>query len=163
MPASVTLELQIAGENGGMPPGSEMQDWLREALRVARPDDDGHYELVVRVVDLQESRELNHRYRHKDKPTNVLAFPAPPPGDLGNLPEESLTMLGDLVLCGPVIEREAARQDKSPRDHWAHILVHGALHLLGFDHETTEQAARMEALEARILAGRGVADPYVPR
>lgn len=110
-------------------------------------------ELCLRVVDGEESRALNHQFRGRDKATNVLSFPAESP-----LPE--LPQLGDIVLCAPVIQREAIEQDKPPRAHWAHMVVHGVLHLRGYDHKKDAEAAEMEGLERRILAKLGFADPY---
>ncbi|WP_043769115.1 rRNA maturation RNase YbeY [Algiphilus aromaticivorans] len=109
--------------------------------------------LCLRVVDADESRALNHRFRGKNRPTNVLSFPAASP--LVEEPE-----LGDIVLCAPVIAAEAAEQGKSPRAHWAHMVVHGVLHLRGHDHIDDDEARVMEAAERRILAGLGFADPY---
>jgi len=108
----------------------------------------------VRIVDEPEMRELNARYRHKDYPTNVLSFPAELP------PGVDVPLLGDIVICAPVVNREATEQHKAPRAHWAHMLVHGTLHLLGHDHERERDAAVMEALERRILAGLKFPDPY---
>jgi probable rRNA maturation factor len=99
-------------------------------------------------------RELNARYRHGDYATNVLSFPAELPAGV------DLPLLGDIVVCAPVVNREAAAQRKAPRAHWAHMLVHGTLHLLGHDHERAREAARMEALEKRVLAGLKFPDPY---
>lgn len=162
MPTLVQLELQIAGRAETLPAESEIHGWLEETLRAASPDRKRDCEITVRVVDEAESRDLNRRYRSKDRATNVLAFPAAPPGEL---PETGIggCALGDLVLCGPVIAREAAEQGKEIAAHWGHMLVHGTLHLLGYDHGTEDEAVRMETLETAILAGRGVADPYAPR
>lgn len=115
--------------------------------------------LTLRIVDEAESQALNHRYRERDYATNVLSFPgaattALPPALRAVLP------LGDLVLCAPVIAREAAQQNKPPRAHWAHMIVHGVLHLRGFDHVDDGDAAVMEAEERHILAGLGIPDPY---
>ena len=116
-------------------------------------------EIGIGCVDLAESHELNLQYREKDKPTNVLSFPS-------DIPEEVLSLLdaeplGDLVICIPVVLQEAAEQQKTPTDHFTHLLVHGILHLLGYDHETTESdAEEMEALEIEILKKLGVANPY---
>jgi probable rRNA maturation factor len=138
------------------PRRADIAAWTNAALgRRAR-----NRELSVRVVGRAESRRLNAHYRGKDYATNVLSFPAPP------LPARTprgaeVLALGDLVICPPVLRREAQEQSKSLRAHWAHLVVHGTLHLLGHDHETSEvDAERMEALERRILARLGIADPY---
>ncbi|USA46114.1 rRNA maturation RNase YbeY [Acinetobacter sp. C26M] len=120
---------------------------------------DVNCEIGIACVDLAESHELNLQYREKDKPTNVLSFPS-------DIPEEMLSLLdaeplGDLVICIPVVLQEAAEQQKIPSDHFTHLLVHGVLHLLGFDHETSEtEAEEMEALEIEILKKLGIANPY---
>ncbi len=113
--------------------------------------------LCIRVVGSLASRRFNHRYRGKDKPTNVLSFPASPE-------ERALTgAIGDLVVCAPVVAAEARAQRKTREAHWAHIVVHGVLHLHGYDHERSARAARdMEALEVEILRGFGYLDPYTP-
>lgn len=116
-------------------------------------------EIGIACVDLAESHELNLQYREKDKPTNVLSFPS-------DIPEEMLNVLdaeplGDLVICIPVVLQEASEQQKTPIDHFTHLLVHGVLHLLGYDHETSEaEAEEMEALEIEILKKLGIANPY---
>jgi probable rRNA maturation factor len=115
----------------------------------------------VRIVDERESRALNYRFRGKDRPTNVLAFPAADGDGIAGLPDDDTERaLGDLAICGPIVEREAREQGKKPRDHWAHLLVHGTLHLLGHDHESENEAEAMERLEAEILAARGIDSPY---
>jgi probable rRNA maturation factor len=124
-------------------------------VRAALGPEHAAAELCVRIVDEPEMRELNARYRHKDCVTNVLSFPAELPAGV------ELPLLGDIVVCAPVVNREAAAQRKAPRAHWAHMLVHGALHLQGHDHEGARDAARMEALERHILAGLGFPDPYL--
>ena len=111
-------------------------------------------ELAIRIVGLDEGRALNRDYRGKDYATNVLSFPAELP------PGIALPLIGDLAICAPVVLREAAEQAKRPRDHWAHLTVHGVLHLLGHDHIDDGEAQAMETLETRILAGLGIADPY---
>jgi probable rRNA maturation factor len=116
-------------------------------------------EIGIACVDVSESQELNLQYREKDKPTNVLSFPS-------DIPEEMLSLLdaeplGDLVICIPVVLQEATEQQKTPSDHFTHLLVHGILHLLGYDHETSEaEAEEMEALEIEILKKLGIANPY---
>jgi probable rRNA maturation factor len=115
---------------------------------------DGVPLLCVRMAGAAESRRLNHAYRGKDKPTNVLSFPAAPP-------ERALTgALGDLVICAPVVASEAREQGKRLAAHWAHMVVHGTLHLLGYDHEAARAARAMEALEVEILRGLRFDDPY---
>ena len=109
----------------------------------------GSAELTIRVVGAAESRRLNRTWRGKDKPTNVLSFAAEAP------------LLGDLAICAPVVAREARTQGKPRSAHWAHMVVHGVLHLLGYDHENDRDAARMEARETKILAQLGMPNPYV--
>lgn len=147
---SVALDLQLASGASGLPGEAQLRRWAEAALRDERP----RTELTVRIVDDDESRALNRAYRGKDRPTNVLSFPFEAP------PGVSLELLGDLVICAGVVAREAAEQGKPPEDHWAHMVVHGVLHLLGYDHEEPAEADRMEALEVRILADLGIADPY---
>ena len=148
MPARVDIDCASHAE--GVPPPSRIRRWVRAAL----PAERAGAELCVRIVDEAESRRLNRRYRRRDKPTNVLAFQAQLPA--GVAPE----LLGDIVICAPLVEREAHRQRKPPGDHWAHLLVHGTLHLLGYDHEQPRDAQQMEAREREILAGLKIPDPY---
>jgi probable rRNA maturation factor len=160
MKATVNLELQAACEVASLPDADDIRGWIEAAIHSAHAADGRGYDIVVRVVDERESRELNSRYRQMNKPTNVLAFPAAAPEDLPGLPARSRRTLGDLAICGTVVEREAREQGKAPAGHWGHLLVHGTLHLLGYDHRTPAEAREMESLEARILADRGFADPY---
>lgn len=136
----------------GVPAPASFARWVRAALASMR-----RRGLVsIRVVDEAEGRALHRDYRQRDYPTNVLAFPAEP------LPKgvKGPRLLGDLVLCAPVVAREARAQGKRAADHWAHLTVHGTLHLVGYDHLEPAEAERMEALEVRILARLGIADPY---
>ena len=155
----VKVEVQKACDAESLPEEGEIRRWLTSAVAAAARPEHRRCEIVVRVVGEEESRELNRRFRGHDRPTNVLAFPAsaPPAG-----PRLRWLPLGDLVLCGPVVEREAAEQGKAAAAHWGHLLVHGALHLLGYDHALDAEAAAMEGLETRILAEHGYPDPYVP-
>jgi len=123
---------------------------LRRWARLAAAGRKG--ELGIRVVGSLESRALNARWRGRDRPTNVLSFPAAP--DLAG------RQIGDIVVCAPVVAREAREQGKALAAHWAHMIVHGTLHLLGFDHERAREAKRMEIRERALLARIGVADPY---
>ncbi len=143
------LDLQLAEAHGETPPRESFEAWAAAAL-ADRPAT----ELTVRVVGLEESRTLNRTYRGKDKPTNVLSFPA-------ELPEGiELPLIGDIVICAPLVSEEAAGQGKAPLDHWAHLTIHGVLHLLGYDHQDDGEAEEMESLEIRLLASLGIADPY---
>jgi len=146
------VELQVARGVGDVPRAGLLRRWVGAATagRVAAA------EVGIRVVGADEGRRLNREYRGQDRPTNVLAFPAELPPELG------LPMLGDLVICAEVVVREAVEQGKSPEAHWAHLVVHGTLHLLGLDHRTETEAARMEAVEIQILQGLGYPDPYTP-
>jgi probable rRNA maturation factor len=150
----IDVDVQDAVGAAGAPDERFMVSWIRFAM--ARHPDTGPAELCLRIVDEDESRQLNRDYRGKDRPTNVLSFVA-----LDAIrPPEGPAYLGDIVICGPVVEREAAGQGKAVADHWAHLLVHGTLHLLGYDHESEREARVMEALETSILGEHGIADPY---
>lgn len=130
---------------------SLMQDWAS-----------GEVEMVIRIVEEAESQTLNRDYRGKDYPTNVLSFPFENPPGLLELVDEELPYLGDLVICAPVVAREAAEQHKPILAHWAHMIVHGCLHLQGYDHMNDAEAEEMEALEIEILTGLGFDSPYEP-
>lgn len=144
------LDLQRASATPG-PSDAEFRRWCELALRQRSADS----EMTIRLVDETEGRELNLTYRHKDYATNVLSFPADVPDDLLDIP-----LLGDLVICVPVVEREAAEQGKALDAHWAHLVMHGCLHLLGYDHIDDDEAEEMEALERELLAQLGHPDPY---
>ncbi|MFK0089016.1 rRNA maturation RNase YbeY [Pseudomonas sp. NPDC090755] len=144
------LDLQRATD-AAAPDDALFRRWCELALRQRSADS----EMTIRLVDEAEGRELNHTYRHKDYATNVLSFPADVPDDLLDIP-----LLGDLVICVAVVEREAAEQGKSLEAHWAHLVIHGCLHLLGYDHIEDDEAEEMEALERTLLAELGHPDPY---
>ncbi|WP_323944246.1 rRNA maturation RNase YbeY [Aeromonas caviae] len=149
---SVTLDLQLAcASPDGLPSETQLQGWLDGTILGFQPE----AEVTVRLVDEAESRELNHTYRGKDKPTNVLSFPFEAPPGL------ELPLLGDLVICRQVVEAEAVEQGKPLMAHWAHMVVHGSLHLLGYDHIEDEEAEEMEQLERDIMQELGFADPYL--
>lgn len=147
---SLQLDLQLVSDVKELPGAEDFLRWTTAALEGRR----GEAELAIRVVDEPEARQLNKDYRGRDYATNVLSFPAELPEDLG------LQLLGDLVLCAPVVAREAAEQGKPEFAHWAHLTVHGCLHLLGFDHMADSEAEIMEALETEILGRLGYPDPY---
>lgn len=144
------LDLQLAS-NGQHPAEADFRRWCELALRQRSGDS----ELTIRLVDEDEGRELNRIWRHKDYATNVLSFPADVPDEFLDIP-----LLGDLVICVPVVEREAAEQGKTPEAHWAHLVIHGCLHLLGYDHIDDAEAEEMESLERDLLAELGYPDPY---
>ena len=156
---SVLVDIQVASNAATVPSEEEIRWWLSHAVNAVRGDATGTVEVAVRIVDEVEGRKLNSQYRHANRATNVLSFPADTSlqSDIGDTAPE---LLGDVVICGPVVEREAADQGKDPASHWSHLLVHGALHLLGYDHESDAEAERMEALERDLLAERGIEDPY---
>ncbi len=149
---NLELEVQYASERAqdGLPDRERIAGWVRAALAGRRES----AQLVVRIVDEAESREFNERYRHGRGPTNVLSFPFEHPGVL------EPPLLGDVLVCAAVVAREALEQGKTPEAHWAHIVVHGVLHLLGYDHEEEQDAELMEALERGILGTLGYADPW---
>jgi probable rRNA maturation factor len=151
---AVVVTVQNASRSA-VPPRTELDRWARSALAT-----DVRGELTVRIVDEAESAELNVRYRRKKGATNVLSFPAkaadaPPPTAAGEV-----LPFGDVVICAPVVEREAREQGKAPAAHWAHMVVHGTLHLQGYDHENARDARIMEARERALLAELGFPDPY---
>jgi len=152
---TVQVDVQNACDDDTAPEIPIVESWIARA--VCATDAEGDIEVSVRIVDAAEIHALNSDYRGRDKPTNVLSFPA---GEVAGLPADMPAPLGDVVICASVVREEAAAQGKAIDDHWAHMLVHGTLHLLGYDHETETEAAEMEALETRILSEHGVADPY---
>jgi len=155
----MTLDLHLSCSpglaRGGLPQRASFQRWIETTLRMAKRR--GNSEVSIRLVDADEGRALNRQYRQRDQATNVLSFP------IELEPGIKLPLLGDLAICAPVVAREAREQGKPLRDHYAHITVHGILHLLGHDHEYDVDAERMENLERKILAELGFADPYVER
>ncbi len=159
MTAAVTIDVQVASSVESVPDERSIHSWIEEVISSSGSRGESSREISVRVVDEEEGRALNNQFRQHDKATNVLSFPAVSAGESG-LPPELSQSLGDIVICGPVVEREAAEQDKEVASHWAHLLVPGTLHLLGFDHDTDADADAMEKLETKILAARGIANPY---
>ena len=149
---SIELDLQIACENEkDLPSEKDFMSWLNAVLPQFQPQ----AELTIRIVDEKESHELNHQYRGMDKPTNVLSFPFETP------PEIEIDLLGDLIICRKVVEKEAVEQNKPLLAHWAHMVVHGSLHLLGYDHIEDEEAEEMESLETELMQEMGFEDPYL--
>ena len=147
---NLDLDLQLASDADNLPQKDQFQYWVEKALSEYRED----AEVTIRIVDSAESQSLNASYRGKDKPTNVLSFPFEAPEGI------QIDLLGDLVICAPVVETEAGEQNKSTIDHWAHMVIHGILHLLGFDHIDEHDAQEMESLEIRLLSDIGIPNPY---
>lgn len=145
------IEIQTIFKSDGQPDQEHIQRWVDAALEGFNQDT----EIVVRIVDEQESAELNEQYRHKQGPTNILSFPFEIPEGI------ELNLLGDLVVCAPVLEKEALEQHKALIDHWAHIIVHGVLHLLGYDHIDAKEAELMENKEITILSKLNIKNPYL--
>jgi len=146
----IELELQRLSRVDDEPTAAQFELWVETVL----DDQVSDIELVIRIVDEPESAALNEQYRHKVGPTNVLSFPV-------ELPEGVETpLLGDLVICAPVVVREAQEQNKLVQDHWAHLVIHGVLHLLGFDHIEDQQAEQMEAEEIFVLKKLSINNPY---
>ena len=149
-PVRLDVSVSYAAPRTGVPAATSFRKWVAAALRGRIREAD----LAIRIVGAKEGRALNRHYRGKDYATNVLSFPA-------KLPEGvKLPLLGDLVICAPVVAREAAEQGKPVAAHYAHLTVHGVLHLLGWDHEHDKDAEAMEQLEREVLAELGLPDPY---
>ena len=155
-PVRLDVSVGYALPRAGLPSAVSFRKWVAAALagRIREAD------LAIRIVDAREGRALNRHYRGKDYATNVLSFPADAAEGVKLPKGVKMPLLGDLVICAPVVAREAKEQGKALNDHYAHLTVHGALHLLGWDHEDDRDAECMEALERDILAALGIQDPY---
>lgn len=145
------IDIESNSRSRRIPATELLESWITAALNSQQLEE---AEVSLYIVDEDESQELNAEYRGKDKPTNVLSFPADIPEEVG------IPLLGDLVVCAPVVEREAQEQGKTLDAHWAHMLIHGSLHLLGYDHVLDDEAEVMEALETEIITGLGFPAPY---
>ncbi|WP_194089761.1 rRNA maturation RNase YbeY [Vibrio hibernica] len=149
---SIELDLQIVVKNDdALPSQDQFQQWLDAVIPLFQPQ----AEVTIRIVETDESQQLNRDYRGKDKPTNVLSFPFEAP------PEVKIDLLGDLIICQQVVEKEAVEQNKPLNAHWAHMVIHGSLHLLGYDHMEDEEAEEMESIETEIMQKLGFDDPYI--
>ena len=149
-PIHLDVAVNYAAPRAGVPAAVSFRKWVAAALKGRIREAD----LAIRIVDEREGQALNRHYRGKDYATNVLSFPAELPDGV------KLPLLGDLVICAPVVAREAAEQGKPVAAHYAHLTVHGVLHLLGWDHEHDKDAEAMEQLEREVLAELGLPDPY---
>ena len=152
MTTIATIDLQLATVHPQCPTLSQLSKWVDATLANTKANLES--ELTIRIVDIEESQTLNHQYRGFDKPTNVLSFPFDAP------PGIELNLLGDLVICAPIVEKEALEQNKAQIAHWAHLVVHGTLHLLGYNHVEDNEAEVMESLEKVIMSTLGYPDPY---
>jgi probable rRNA maturation factor len=149
---TIIVDLQIAVDDGAtLPSFEDFSRWASETVTRFRPQ----AEVTIRIVEQKESHQLNAQYRGKDRPTNVLSFPFESP------PEVKLDLLGDLVICRDIVEQESVEQGKPRLAHWAHMVVHGSLHLLGYDHIEEHDAEEMESLETAIMEKMGYDDPYL--
>ena len=147
--SELAVDIQRAIKADDLPGDDQLIRWARAGWQQAHDS-----EVTLRLVDEAESQALNHQYRGKDKPTNVLSFPFEAPAGI------TVPLAGDLVICAPVVAREATEQNKTSEAHWAHMVIHGLLHLQGYDHIEDEEAKVMEALEIRLLADLGYGNPY---
>jgi len=147
----ITVHVQYAYTGPGLPDETEIQAWVTRAVQGLRDT----VELTVRIVDQDEGTELNERWRKSAGATNVLSFPSQGVEDL------EPDFIGDIVICGPVVNQEASQQNKSIAAHWTHMVIHGTLHLLGYDHEQDHDAETMERMETEILNDLGINNPYI--
>jgi probable rRNA maturation factor len=152
----LVIDMDNASGHDDIPHQDDVYQWVEAALSTEK----SAAEVSIRIVDEDESAELNQCYRNKQGPTNVLSFPAELPAFLQETLE--LPLLGDLVICAPVVQREAREQNKTLEAHWAHMLIHGSLHLIGYDHIDDQDAEKMERLETTILTGLNFPPPYEP-
>jgi len=152
---SHVIDLQLACQQTDLPSEAQFQLWVDTALAEVSSESNQAFELTIRLVNSDESQQLNAQYRGKDKPTNVLSFPFEVPEGV------ELNLLGDLIICIEVMQQEADEQNKALFDHWAHLVIHGCLHLVGFDHISDSDAIEMESLEIAILAKLGINNPYL--
>ena len=146
----IAVHVQYATRSRHLPTPGKIESWVRMALKGKR----NSAEITVRIVGNRESRSLNSTWRHLDRPTNVLSFP------LSGMDRRSEVLNGDIVVCAPVVNREARTQGKTAEAHWAHLVVHGTLHLIGYDHDNDADAEIMEAAETRMLRAMGFGNPY---
>ena len=146
---AIRLDVQFAVQYSNLPSANVFKKWA-----AAIPSNDMDMSVCIRIVDEKEAKRLNKEFRNKNKATNVLSFPADIPKEVG------MNFLGDVVICAPIVYQEAKAQNKNPNSHWAHLLIHGILHLQGYDHNNAKQSEEMEELEVKILEEFGIENPY---
>jgi probable rRNA maturation factor len=144
------VDIQIESQSHSLPTREQFQSWVDTILKNSEEDS----EIVIRIVDEPEMIQFNKQYRQKKGTTNILSFPFDAPDEIESI------LLGDLLICAPVIEQEAQLQNKKREHHWAHMIIHGILHLLGYDHIDDDEAKEMEALEIKMLSAIDIANPY---
>jgi probable rRNA maturation factor len=147
----IELDIQRASKAKNQPNDEQLQLWVNTILQPFEKS----FELTIRLVDRSEIQQLNAQYRQKDKPTNVLSFPFEVPEGI------DLNLLGDIVICPDIVAAEANEQNKALMSHWAHMVIHGCLHLLGYDHISDTEATEMETLEIKVLAKLDISNPYI--
>lgn len=147
---SLKIEIQNVSKTESLPESGLITKWVEQTLDKEHKE----AEVTLRVVDIEEGQQLNKEWRKKDSATNVLSFP------IGEVIEHAPNLLGDIVICAPIVEQEAKEQKKDIEAHWAHLIIHGILHLQGYDHESNEEAELMETKEIQILKKSGFANPY---
>lgn len=155
---TVHLDIQNACQASGIPDTSEFIEWVSRALAHRKIQTHRACELTLRIVDTEEITQLNRNYRGKDGATNVLSFPFEYPPGIPDDPGQQI--LGDILICAPIMQEESLEQNKSIKAHWAHLIIHGTLHLLGYDHVDDTEAQQMEQLETQLLADLKFPDPY---
>lgn len=151
------IDIQRVYKSAGQPDRKQIKAWIGAALEGSEQSQ----HCVVRIVDIAESAELNQHYRHKQGPTNILSFPFVLPEGIEDLNDDGVNYLGDLVICAPVVEQEALEQNKALEHHWAHIVIHGILHLMGYDHIDDAEAEQMESKEIAVLEKLRISNPYI--
>jgi len=152
---NIELDMQLGANFSYLPSEKCFNDWVGKTLEMVQFQTDDPPQLTIRIVDEVEGLELNQKWRHKNYATNVLSFPFDAP------PEVDIPLLGDIVICAPIVFKESLEQQKAVEHHFAHLTVHGVLHLLGYDHLVEEEAEEMETLEIEILAALSIANPYL--
>jgi probable rRNA maturation factor len=155
---NIKIELQITVKNQQIPSQTDFEQWLAQAAKLLPPPY-ANNEICIRIINEQESQQLNETYRHKSAPTNILSFTYNDE-ETTVTDDDNIHLLGDLAICAPLVSKQAIAQNKPVMAHWAHLVIHGYLHLLGYDHKTSKKTTEMEQLEIAILQKLGYSNPY---